>query len=174
MNGQAHFIDKSTQALIISLIFRNRELNTELAFTDDNTIHYTLPIDEFMDVKPQTLSEIPIRTKTHQKKNKAKDLISLESITVPHPTISPGPIARLSDVSEWSLLQARIEETLKFVKTLEDEDIQTATLQELKSFVLKATKQRKDLESERTKLTSLRRRSGADLAAMLYRFSLKL
>jgi hypothetical protein len=117
---------------------------------------------------------MPIRAKTSQKCAKEKEMTSIETITGNYRSLAPQPIARLSDISEWSLLRAKIDETLRFAKRLESEESRLATLQELKAFVLKATKTRTDLATERAGIAGWRNRSAPDLAAMLYRFSLNL
>jgi hypothetical protein len=169
--SEAHFFDKSTNSLVISLIFGAKELSSELAFIAASTVQYTLPIHEVMDVNPQTLSKMPLRAKRSHRRDRLKEMATLETVTGAFPTITPGPIARLADVSEWGLLRARIEETLKFVKKLDSEENRAGTLQELKSFVMKASKGRTDLKSERSELAASR---GGDIAPTLYRFSLKL
>jgi hypothetical protein len=57
------------------------------------------------------------------------------------------------------------------VKKFRSEDKRTGMLQDLTLFVMKSTKERKDLENERSELLTTR---GEDLSEVLSRFALML
>jgi hypothetical protein len=108
---------------------------------------------------------------SHGRKIRLKEAFPLEAITGSFSTISPGPVANLDDFHEWDLLRTKIQETLKFVKSLKSGEHRTGTRQDLRSFVVKATKARHDLRSERAELAVSCER---DLAGRLSRFALTL
>jgi hypothetical protein len=169
------FVDSTNGEQILRMAFGQAEELSEMAMVRNNSIEYTLPIDQWMVLDPGSLTTVNVPSKTAHQKPKAKKPIQTED-DVPFSSVTDrSPIASSADVSESNLLKAKITATLEFAHSLESQEDQLSALVELASFVLKETKDRLELESVVLALRAAKRSRRLDfLYRDLYCFSLKL
>ena len=170
----ASFIDQDTGKCVMSLSFGHKEERTELALIRNGSVAYSLPICQDMTIDLKSVERHVSRVKDRPKKRN-REIETVEAFVSDRFEIEPGPIAFIDDFDDDRLIRVKIEETLEFVKTLDNERDKVTTLSEVIAFVLKETRDRVDLNDSRNRLQSVRLKRDVELLSQeLYRFALKL